>query len=405
MAIKKYYVSTPKPGYALDRKAKKYFSWGYDIWVNRHRLQERGFPTKADAQAVVDDLKRQEKLGAHGIISPSKIPALIELFQKHLDATRSKHDRVRAKRVFNYLLALLPKKIRVPEIRTSHLQLYVTARANDGVTAATVRRELVPVVSALRSAYLYFESLEDYTPPRVPRPRIVRAKKERVISAGERNKLLDWFFADRGPDESSKEYSTRRRTGQFLLMCLLTLSRPGEIAALRKSDVDMGEAMRTEEGMIYYGIVSVTGQKSRYTATQMVRRLLITSTMREIFLERLNLSHSEYVFTRSGSVTPAMYEAMREACEKCGIKYGRVERDAVSFHTTRHTGITMLLQSGVDLKTVGKLAGQSDSQMTLYYTHASPELVRKASQILEQKMGKNVRVSENLESKTKTSAS
>jgi hypothetical protein len=36
--------------------------------------------------------------------------------------------------------------------------------------------------------------------------------------------------------------------------------------------------------------------------------------------------------------------------------------------------------------------------MTLYYTHASPDLVRKASEILEQKMGNNLQLGENLES-------
>lgn len=387
MAVKKYYVNSKKPGYPFDRNAKKFYSWGYDIWIDRARRQERGFQTKTDAETAVTRLKQQEKMAAHGAIASSKIPALIELFQKKLDTFESKHDRARAKRVFTYFLALLPKKILVTELRTAHLQEFVTARLAT-VSAQTVRRELVPIVSALRSAYMFYASLEDYTPPRVPRPKVVKSKKERVISETEREKLFAWFFEPQSENETSQQHSTRRRTGQFLLFCLLTLSRPGEIAALRKTDIDLS-----------LGRVAITGRKSRFTATQIVRRLSITRTMREILLERIPRAPGDYVFTRSGYVTPKMYDRMKEACEANGIKYSRTDPEGISFHTTRHTGITMLLQGGLDLKTVGGLAGQSDSQMTMYYTHTSPELVKKAGEILERKIANNVRLGEPLESR------
>ena len=62
------------------------------------------------------------------------------------------------------------------------------------------------------------------------------------------------------------------------------------------------------------------------------------------------------------------------------------EREASTtqiFHTARHTGITRLLQNGVDLKTIGKIAGHSDAKMTLYYSHSNTDLTDKASDILD----------------------
>jgi integrase len=386
MAIKKYFVSSPKPGYQFDRNAKKYYSYGYDIWISRQRVQERGFATKGAAEAAVIRLKEQEKNDRHGIINPNKVPYLIELFQKRLDTIEDHRERVRAKRIFKYFLDLLPKGLKVTELRTAHLQLFVETRQKDNtvrtktsITNQTINRELVPIVASLKSAWKFFPVLDDYRPPRIPRPRIDKGRKERVISATEQDRIFEYLFADRREGEDRRMFENRRRTGQFLMLCLLTLSRPGEIAALKRTHIDLDA-----------GVVEIHGTKTRFKSAQNVRRLSITETMARILKDRLALSNNEFVFTRSGAVTPQMYRELAAACTHADIKYGRDDRDAISFHTARHTGITMLLQAGMDLKTVGKMAGHSDSRMTLYYTHANPEMVNKASLILEQKMGRNM---------------
>lgn len=378
MAVKKYFVNSAKPGYPYDRNAKKYFSWGYDIWIDGSRQQERGFLNKSDCEQAVENLKRSSKLGRHGITTPERIPFLIDLFQKKLNNIDSVHDRTRAKRVFEYFLGLVPQKFKVDQLRTTHLQKFVDARSQDGVSPQTIHRELVPIVAALKNAYKYFAVLDDYVPPRIPRPRVVKAKKERVIYKHEQDGLFNYFFSPPFKNEIRQEPKTRRRTGQFLMMLLLTLSRPGELAALKKTHIDLDDC-----------VIEITGRKSRYTATQTVRRLMITPTMRAILEERMQLTKTEYLFTRSGAVTPDMYESFKAACEANGIIYSRTDPVGISFHTARHTGITMLVQNGIDIKTVGQLAGQSDQGMTLYYTHPDQKLVSQAGQILEAKMGRS----------------
>lgn len=386
MAIKKYYVNSPKPGYLFDRESKKYYSWGFDIWIDRQRVEKRGYASRKEAEEVVVEMKRRERNGSLGIVT-ADIPYLIELFQKKLNSMEGP-DRARAKRIYTYFLDLLPKHIRVPDLRTAHLQLFVEARQNDvygptdkKITNETVRRELVPIVAALNSAYKYFPELDDYQAPRIPRPRIAKGKKERVISPAEQEALFKYFFAQRGQKEAVKAYNERRRTGQFLHFCLLSLSRPGEIAALKMADIDLEQ-----------GVVIIRGTKTRFKTEAGMRQVPIGSTMRQIIDERLLLSNGDFLFTKKGLVTWAMYNEMKNACEAIGVKYGRTDKDAISFHTARHTGITMLLQSGVDLKTVGRMAGHSDSRMTLYYTHSNPELVQRAGAILEEKMGSSNKI-------------
>ena len=106
MAIKKYYVNSPKPGYLLDRKANKYFSWGIDIWLNGTRMQERGFASKEKAANAVSPLKDgPEKSGRRNSKGQSRIYRAIS----KETGSMSPADRARAKRVFTYFLALIPE--------------------------------------------------------------------------------------------------------------------------------------------------------------------------------------------------------------------------------------------------------------------------------------------------------
>jgi len=42
MVVKKYFIEKPLSGYLYDRREKKYFTWGFDIYLNGSRIQERG---------------------------------------------------------------------------------------------------------------------------------------------------------------------------------------------------------------------------------------------------------------------------------------------------------------------------------------------------------------------------
>lgn len=59
-------------------------------------------------------------------------------------------------------------------------------------------------------------------------------------------------------------------------------------------------------------------------------------------------------------------------------------RYRVCFHTLRHTFVSRLVASGIDLYSVKELMGHSDISMTQRYSHLSPEGLRNAIKVLEQ---------------------
>jgi hypothetical protein len=209
MAIKKYYVTNPREGFSHDRRTGKYYSWGFDVWLNGQRIQQRGYKTKETAEQVATELKERAKLDRFSIVPREEPPQLIELFQKKLDdLNQNKTERVRAKTIYTRFLGLLPHGLRVTELRQAHLQRYIDARRHDRVartgeliTAQTIRRELTPIIAALNSAGLWFGALETWRPPKTPKLKVSKRAKDRVISKAEQSAILSHMFRDREPDE------------------------------------------------------------------------------------------------------------------------------------------------------------------------------------------------------------
>lgn len=65
-----------------------------------------------------------------------------------------------------------------------------------------------------------------------------------------------------------------------------------------------------------------------------------------------------------------MYSVLRDACNECGIEYGRESIDGVTFHSTRHSFTTRLVEV-TDLATAQSFTGHANKQMIAYYSHAS----------------------------------
>jgi integrase len=84
-----------------------------------------------------------------------------------------------------------------------------------------------------------------------------------------------------------------------------------------------------------------------------------------------------------GGHRPKFYRILREACEACGIPYGRDISGGLVLHDARHSATTRMLQAGVDLDTVGSITGHSDRALILYYGHATRDSKRRAAEALE----------------------
>jgi site-specific recombinase XerD len=79
----------------------------------------------------------------------------------------------------------------------------------------------------------------------------------------------------------------------------------------------------------------------------------------------------------SGHLDPKVCaRGLRRACEAAGLR-------AVGWHVLRHTFASHLVMRGVAIKAVQELMGHSTIEMTLRYSHLSPEVSRDAVALLD----------------------
>jgi integrase len=374
MAIKRFYSRRKeRPGWKWDMEREQFWSWGYDIWLRepKRRVRESGFASRGDAEAAVGRIRRLEKEEKYGFITAGSAPTLGELIEKRLASIRNPRERTRSSRILGDLVAVLPTSMKVVELKSAHLQLFVERRLADGIKPQSVNRELNSVAACLNAARTLFARLDQWVPPRVPRPKCPKGRRERLITSEEVEKLLEYLLAPRQEGERAAAARARHEVGLILRFALLTGLRHGEINRLRWEHMDSERSLK------------VVGTKTEMVSNSTRYITPLTPTMLEIIAERRRLSKSPFIFTRSGGTLPKFYRIIQQACEACGITWGRDAEGGMVLHDARHTATTKLLQAGLDLATIQAITGHSDKTMVLYYSHATIESREKAAAALE----------------------
>lgn len=372
MAIKKFYSNKAKAGWRWDEKQKKFSSWGFDIWLeNGKRKRESGFSSKQMAENAVSRIRISEKEGKYQL-QTRKFPLMVEVLEKRLQRIESEKEKVRATTIFKRWLEMLPPRLKFNELAPFHIRLFIDERLQE-VKAVSVNREVTCIGSAIHSAYVDFPELENYQTPKIPRPKVERSRRERLITHDEIMKILTELLSAKQSKESEKEFSKRRVVGQVFQMALLTGARVGEIIGMRWEQVDFDA-----------NILQIVGRKNRFRVAKVVRYLEITATIEQILRERRQINaFGEFIFSRTGNSVTHYHKILSETAEKFGISYGLNKRGGFITHDARHTAVTRMLQAGVDLSTVGAITGHSDANLILHYSHATRESRRNAVSVLE----------------------
>lgn len=370
--IKKFYSNRNRPGWKYDARIKKYYSWGFDMWLaNGHRKRETGFLNRADVESVVARVRQLEREMKYGLVVPVEAPTIHEVCEKKLALTSHPKEKVRAKRVLQDFCVVAQVK-RANEVETAHLQRYVDLRRKQGLKPQSVDRELNIIGAALRAGRVHFPALSKWVIPQIPRPKFSKRGRERVVESGELSKVLTVLFAPRAERETAKQLLKRRTVGQVLIFTRLTAARKGEICKLRWDHV-LWEA----------GVIQIVGTKTENRSVQTTRTLPLTPPMIEILRDRQSVSEGPYVFTSGGGEVTHYYEILKAASAKAGVLYGKNTLGGFVTHDMRHTAITQMLQQGHDLATIGSITGQSDKTMVMHYGHASFQSISRAMNALQ----------------------
>ncbi len=142
-----------------------------DATVNGKRFR-RFFLKKSDAEAVAYKIKHDAIARRYGMPVLAERPLLWDLIEKRLAAITNPREHTRATRVLNALSALLPNQC-VDEITKADIQKYVELRQRDNLKAQSINRELNIINSMLTQTDIYYPQLEQWRPPRMPRPKVI----------------------------------------------------------------------------------------------------------------------------------------------------------------------------------------------------------------------------------------
>lgn len=210
------------------------------------------------------------------------------------------------------------------------------------------------------------------------------------------NKAIAWGkFSGRNPVQQVKLFKENNKRVRFLekeeivkllancnkhlrpivVIALNTGMRRGELLGLKWRDID-----------IKRGVITLwntkNGEKREVPINEQVKTALIRT--------RKNPG-SEYVFcNQDGTPFTQNRKSFCTALRKSGIK-------DFKFHDLRHSFASHLVMAGVDLNTVREILGHKSLQMTLRYSHLSPDHKKRAVDILSKRMDTIWTPSENTE--------
>ena len=155
-----------------------------------------------------------------------------------------------------------------------------------------------------------------------------------------------------------------RHLKPIVILALNTGMRRGEILGLKWRDIDF------KRGIIY---IYDTKNKEK-------REVPVNEQAKTALIRTRKHPQSEYVFcNQNGSPMTQNRKSFLTALKKSGIK-------DFKFHDLRHTFASHLVMSGVDLNTVRELLGHKSTEMTLRYSHLSPDHRKRAVDVLSRRM-------------------
>lgn len=322
--------------------------WYLDFTFRGKRIRQFGGFTKEQARIALAKIRVDRLNKKLGIILPGDgDPIPFEGFAIEFLELYSKQNKRSWQRDESSLKNLRPffRGFNLQDVGPENVERYKAKRRTE-VSPGTVNREISCLKTMFNQA-VSWGKLET-NPLRAVKKLRENPPKERILSRDEARRLMECAAPGLLP---------------FLTIALNTGMRRGEILSLRWADADLAKC--------YINITDGNSKSGKGRKVPMNRQ--VYETLRA--LPRV----SEFVFYNPETKTHVldMKTAFHSACRAVGINGLRV-------HDLRHTAASWMVESGIDLATVSKILGHSTIQMTMRYTHPTPENMRQAVNKLEE---------------------
>jgi len=194
------------------------------------------------------------------------------------------------------------------------------------------------------------------------------------------NRAIDWGRVERNPLKKVKFFKENNHRVRYLekdeiakllahcdvrLRAVVTVAintgmRKGEIQNLKWDDINFAQ-----------DIIRIAFSKNGE-----MRYVQMNEAVKNVFLRIRKKSSGSYVFCGAGGAPYNFRKSFETALKKSDILDFR-------FHDLRHTFASHLVMGGVDLNTVRELLGHKSLEMTLRYSHLSPNHKARAVRVLD----------------------
>jgi integrase len=327
--------------------------WWIDLQINGKRYREYAGPTEAQAKIYRNKLLAWKR-DVHNGLPAVKPEGEVVRFDKHADDflslyARRKRSYERDVRSMDRLKEFFKGRA-LRDINAEAVVRFRAKRAEDGLSAASINRELACLRTALRKAVEWGKL------PAYPLPTEKLLEKETEFKP----RVLE-------PDESARivRAADLRWLRPAIVVWLNTGLRKMELLKLRRSDVDLKKRTLTVAAAN-----AKNGKERTMPINQLVAGTLVAMPGETFFFESRKGVH----------LGPSTLNGpFKKAVEDAGIK------DRVRIHDLRDTFASRLLRGddensilGVDIRTVAELIGDTPEVALKRYCHTNEKTMRAA---------------------------
>lgn len=293
---------------------------------NNKKIKKAGFKTKAEANSYANDYISKFKGG-----NDIKLSVLLEEYYNFKVKNKIKFSTLRGYKTYNKKLLEYFDDITISKITNKSYSEFLLSLNN----APSIKQLInIYVKSVIKFGTIYY-NLKEITFTNIDIDFKYDKKKKEVLSLGEFNEFIN-----------SIDNPTTKLYFSTLYWCGL---RAGECSALTYNDIDLeNRIINVNKTRIGNGEITSPKTKTSNRTVSMPQTLV---NMYEEYLKRIPL--------KKGNIFKSM------------STYNKILREYnMSNHIFRHSHVSLLISKNVDIATISKRIGHSNSQMTLsVYAH------------------------------------